>query len=130
MKTIIAGSRSIVDPYELEYAMSFCDWEITEVVCGMAKGADTLGLRWAGKKDIPVKKFPAAWNKYGNGAGMRRNAEMAEYADALIAVWDGESKGTQNMIKLARNKGLRVLVYCTHLGEIYDYNLRRAAGLS
>jgi len=123
MKTIIAGSRNIVDPYMLEYVVNLCDWEITEVVCGMAKGVDTLGQRWAGKKDIPVKKFPANWDKYGKAAGMRRNQEMADYADALIAVWDGESKGTQNMIKIARNKGLMVLVYCTNLGKIYDYNL-------
>ena len=36
---------------------------------------------------------------------------MAQYADALIAVWDGESKGTANMITQARQKGLDVFIY-------------------
>jgi len=55
-------------------------------------------------------KFPAEWNKFGKAAGPKRNKEMAIAADALIAFWDGKSRGTKNMIELAKQKGLKVKV--------------------
>jgi hypothetical protein len=110
MKTIIAGSRSIQNIHFLLKAIEKIDWEITEVVCGKARGADHLGELWANFMNIPVKEFPANWNKYGRSAGYKRNAEMAEYADAVIALWDGESRGTQHMINLANSNNLKVFV--------------------
>lgn len=74
-------------------AVDASGFRITEVVSGVAHGVDKLGERWAQAHKIPVKQFPAQWNKYGNAAGPIRNREMAEYADALIAVWDGQSRG-------------------------------------
>ncbi len=100
MKLIIAGSRSFTD-YELlsEKAAKVNNFEeITEVVCGGAKGADILGKKWADENEIPVKLMPANWSKHGKAAGPIRNREMAEYADALLVFWDGESPGTKNMI--------------------------------
>jgi hypothetical protein len=82
-----------------------------EVVCGMAAGADVLGDRWATTNWIPVKEFPAQWDKHGKAAGAIRNVEMADYADVLVAFWDGESKGTKHMIQTALTKGLEVHVY-------------------
>lgn len=111
MKTIIAGSRDITDPKILEMALIFSKMDITEVVCGGARGVDELGRLWAINYDIPITMFPAEWDKYGKSAGYRRNRDMAVYADALIAVWDGSSKGTKNMIDVARNKGLSVYVF-------------------
>ena len=77
---------------------------ITEVVCGMAQGADMEGRHWARLNNIPVKEFPANWGLHGKAAGPIRNAEMAQYADALIAFPGG--KGTQNMIETAKYYGL------------------------
>lgn len=127
MKTIIAGSRKIdveadnQEEYErlqkelfvkeLADAVKDIDFEITEVVCGMAKGADLTGKDWAEENDIPVAKFPAKWKQFGNSAGPQRNIEMARYADALIALWDGSSRGTRHMIKVARMQGLKVHVH-------------------
>jgi hypothetical protein len=101
MKLIISGSRGF-DDYELlckkaEQVNENVD-EITEVVCGGAKGADMLGKKWADENSIPVKLMPANWAKHGKAAGPIRNREMAEYADALLVFWDGESPGTKNMI--------------------------------
>ena len=84
---------------------------MTEVVIGCAQGADSHGETVARSMGIPVARFPADWKQYGKSAGIRRNAQMAEYADALIAVWDGQSRGTKNMIELASAKGLLVFVY-------------------
>ncbi len=93
--------------------MTRAPFEITEIVSGTCKGVDQLGEEWAGRKGIPVKRFPADWNQYGRRAGPLRNREMAKYADALIAIWDGESRGTKNMIDEALREKLEVYVYCT-----------------
>lgn len=73
-------------------------WGITEVVCGMARGADTWGRMWAEENGIPVKKFPAEWNKFGRAAGPIRNSQMAEYADSLIVFIYSGSRGSKNML--------------------------------
>lgn len=113
MKCIIAGSRSVNTYVILETAIEQCPWasDITEVVSGTAKGADQLGEEWAYKNHIRLTKFPADWDTYGRSAGMRRNRAMAAYATGLIALWDGQSKGTAQMIAEARKRGLKVFVY-------------------
>lgn len=113
MKTIIAGSRNNVTYDEVLQAMMECPWtfEITEVVSGKARGVDTMGEQWAKENNIPIKEFPADWKKFGKKAGYIRNTEMADYADALICVWDGASKGSSHMINIAKEKGLRVFVH-------------------
>lgn len=110
MKTIIAGSRDITDIKVVEEVMQDLDWEVTENVCGLARGVDMLGAQWAYSKKIRTVAFPADWDKYGRRAGHVRNREMAEYAEALVAIWDGESAGTRNMISEARRLDLKVKV--------------------
>ena len=135
MKVIVAGSRSIVDytlvKHIIEAVAKKNEVAISEIVSGMANGVDKMAARWARRNDIPLKKFPANWqdmsepchvklNKYGHPynalAGFNRNALMAEYSDVLIAIWDGVSKGTMDMVKRAREKGL--LVFVLREGEI------------
>ncbi len=114
MKVIIAGSRrlsNLLAARELARAIVESKFEITEVVSGAAKGIDLLGENWALLHNVPVKRFPANWQRFGRAAGFIRNGEMAEYADALIAVWDGRSQGTQNMIAEARNLKLPTHVH-------------------
>ena len=111
MKTIIAGSRTILDLKAVEQAVRESGFTITEVVSGCSKGVDTLGEIWANNKKVPVKRFPAKWEELGRKAGPLRNLEMAAYADALIAVWDGTSRGTKHMIDHAQH--LNVFVWLT-----------------
>ena len=111
MKTIIAGGRTVTDDALITAAVDACPWSISEIVSGAAKGVDQLGEDWAEQNEIPVKRFPANWKEHGRAAGPIRNREMAEYAEALIAIWDGQSKGTGNMIKTAEKLGLEVSVY-------------------
>lgn len=111
MKTIIAGSRDIVNMDHIMFAISVSGFHITEVVSGTARGVDRLGEEWAKANSVPVKSFPADWDRYGKSAGHRRNTEMALYADALIAVWDGVSSGTHDMILKARNRKLKVFIH-------------------
>ena len=110
MRVIIAGSRSIEEFAEVAIAVEESGFNVTEVVSGKARGVDTLGEAWAEESEVPVKPFPADWKKRGNDAGKRRNTEMAEYADALVAVWDGVSTGTQNMIDQMRFRDKPVFI--------------------
>jgi hypothetical protein len=105
MKTIIAGSREITDPRIVAQVIKDSGFHVTEVVNGGARGVDRLGYAWAMSNKVPVKQFMPDWYKHGKAAGPIRNQEMADYADALIAVWDGKSRGTKNMIELAKKKG-------------------------
>lgn len=119
MKVIIAGSRfdmkqpDLLLRMKLEVMKGISDagFEIKEIVSGTAQGFDRLGELYAKKFNIPVTRFPADWNQFGKGAGFIRNSEMADYADGLIAFWDGVSRGTRNMIQLAEIKNLKVHVH-------------------
>ena len=126
MKTIIAGSRTIMDPFLVEQAITESGFKITTVVSGGAKGADHLAEQWASTQNIPVIRFPADGKTYGRGAGPVRNKEMAQYADACIVIWDGFSAGTKNMIELARKNGL--LVHVHHTNYYRDKNFREIRG--
>ncbi len=111
MRTIIAGSRGCTNKLELLQAVHDCGWSITEVISGTASGADQMGEWWANRNSVPCRKMPADWNKYGKSAGYKRNVEMANVADALIAIWDGKSPGTRHMINIAKSKELKVHVH-------------------
>lgn len=113
MKVIIAGSRNITDYRLLKMCLSKTIFNITEIVCGKAKGVDSLGERYAEEQNIICTYFPADWNKYGLRAGYIRNTEMGRYADSLIAIWDGRSKGTIHMIDIMKklNKPYEVFLY-------------------
>ena len=111
MKTIIAGGRNITDTGIIESALGELPWQISEVVSGGAKGVDQMGEEWAERNGVPVKQFKADWKTYGRAAGPKRNEQMAEYGEALLAIWDGQSKGTANMIRNAEKCGLVVHVF-------------------
>jgi YspA, cpYpsA-related SLOG family len=112
MRTIIAGSRDIdFNLSTLCEAIANSGFAITEVISGGARGADRLGEVWAGINKLPCTQFLPDWTTHGKAAGILRNKRMAEYAEALIALWDGESRGTQNMIDEARKRGLKVYVH-------------------
>lgn len=111
MRVIVAGSRTI-DDYEV-VCCAICEsgFVITTVVSGCAKGVDQLGERWALEHGVPVDKYPAQWASYGNAAGPIRNQEMSENSEALVAIWNGMSRGTAHMIDCAKKKGLKVFVF-------------------
>lgn len=114
MRVIIAGSRDLNKIAYVYKAVIKAGFGISEVVSGTARGIDTLGEEYAKRKGIPIEPFPANWYPkgiYDNSAGYKRNKQMAQYADALIAIWDGKSKGTGSMIDLALKNKLFVYIY-------------------
>lgn len=130
LKVIIAGGREFDDYEAVKLAVEQSGFDIGEVVSGGAKGADALGEQWADDNGVPKKTFKANWNDtkhsdaivkfrknpwtqqeeaYNWAAGFMRNSDMANYADALIAMpGDG---GTRDMIKKAKEKNLQVFIY-------------------
>lgn len=113
-KLIIAGSRSITDKRVVRTAIEdgdLCFGPVDEIVHGdCSRGVDAVADEIARDMGFDVKRMPAEWDEHGKRAGPIRNGEMAKYADALVAVWDGKSTGTESMINVALVKGLDVHV--------------------
>ena len=114
---VVAGSRDFMHYNLLEETLdTLLVRRVDEginIISGTARGADELGQVYADKKGYGVILKPAKWNLYGNSAGYKRNAEMAEIADAVVCFWDGRSRGTKHMIEIAKKKEipLRVIMY-------------------
>ena len=111
-RVIIAGGRTFKDYDRL---CSVCDYMLQnqkeiEIVSGTAMGADKLGEKYAQERGYKIARFPAEWTTYQKAAGFIRNKKMAEYSDALIAFWDGHSKGTEHMINLAKQHNLKIKI--------------------
>jgi len=112
-KVIVAGCRGF-NNYELvkerlsHYLSLKMQTHNVIIVSGHASGADSLGERFAKEFNLQLELHPADWEKYGNSAGPRRNKEMAECSDALVAFWDGKSRGTKSMIQFAEERNLFV----------------------
>ena len=122
LRIIIAGSRDFND-YELlkKSAIEIITKktmlpDLTRIISGGARGADTLGERFANEMGLEISRFIPDWDGLGKRAGYVRNAEMAKFAveddsyGVLIAFWDGKSRGTKHMIDLANKYGLEVHV--------------------
>ena len=112
MKLAIVGSRSL-DMYEtVKNAVDSLSTEVTEIVSGGARGVDSFAERYAWEHSIPTVIFKPDWAKYGKRAGFIRNKDIVERADFVLAVWDGESRGTLDSINHARKLGKPVeIVY-------------------
>ena len=125
LRIIVAGSREFYD-YQLlsdtlmDYLAEMDDKDVVDnpsqvkFISGTCRGADALGEHFAYTYEYEVIRFSVAWDRYGDSAGYRCNAEMAKYASeaygVLFAFWDGQSRGTKHMIDLAKRYGLEVHV--------------------
>jgi hypothetical protein len=99
MKIAVIGSRNFNDYKKLCETLS--QYEISEIVSGGAKGADSLAERYSKEYDIKITIFYPDWKKFGKSAGPIRNKEIIDYCDRVVAFWDGTSKGTKSSINIA-----------------------------
>ena len=120
-RIIVCGSRDF-DDYELfnrSMEENVARFSYVQLVSGHARGADLFAERYAEEKGIPIAVFKADWEKYGRAAGPIRNRMMLEYAleeDAVVmAFWNGESRGTKNMISQAEKAG--AVVHIVHYSK-------------
>lgn len=79
------------------------------VVGGGARGADTLGMRWAAANKVRRRVFVADWERDGESAGPQRNQRMLdEGCPDLVVAFPGDV-GTADMVARARKAGVKVL---------------------
>jgi hypothetical protein len=113
-RVIVAGSRTATSEatyhlLERKLDLILKNKSVTHdivIVSGTASGADRLGERYAASRSYRVDRYPADWDKYGKRAGYLRNETMAQNADALVALWDGKSRGTEHMLNIAHEQYL------------------------
>jgi hypothetical protein len=129
INVIIAGSRNVHPSYfkALESKIQKVLWDmcsvyfrryggqddnwVASIISGGARGGDAIGERYAKKNGIKLQVFPAEWDKYGRkSAGMIRNGVMEKEAHAVLAIWDGKSSGTRNMIERMHNAGKAAVI--------------------
>ena len=118
MRMIIAGGRDFTDTDSAaDYLIKLVEEnkipDTPTIISGGARGADKVGENLAKMFDLPLEIYPADWNTYGKSAGYRRNTQMADTADVLVAFWDKSSKGTEHMIKCMQSLGkpVHILYY-------------------
>ena len=100
MRVAVIGSRSILTTEIGDYIS-----DADEIVSGGAIGVDSCAAEYAKRKGLRLRVFLPQYEKYGRAAPIVRNKKIVDYADKIIAFWDGKSKGTLSVIKYAEKTG-------------------------
>ena len=100
MKIAVVGSRNI---FATDLGMYISDGD--EIVSGGAAGVDSCAAEYAKKKGLKLTVFLPQYDRYGHAAPIVRNKKIVDYADKIVALWDGKSKGTLSVIKYAEKTG-------------------------
>ncbi len=106
MKLAIIGSRTL----QIQNIGDYLPPGVTEIVSGGAKGVDRRAAAFAKENHIPLTEFLPDYTRYGRVAPLKRNAQIAEYAEMALAFWDGTSKGTLYTISLFEKLGKKVII--------------------
>lgn len=107
MKIAVIGSRGLcVDNLE-----KYLPEDTTEIVSGGARGVDTSAREYAHAHGIKLTEFLPEYDKYGRSAPLKRNITIIEYADVVLAFWDGQSHGTKFVIDNCKQRGIPVKVF-------------------
>lgn len=111
-KIVVCGSRTITDYDLIKTNLDRLVNKSDTIVSGGANGVDKLAEKYAKDNNIECVVFKAQWDKYGKSAGYKRNAEMIDYADSVICLWNGMSKGSNHSIDYAnKNNKLMEVIY-------------------
>lgn len=115
-KVAVIGSRDFEDKRRLYDILTKNYDRIKLIISGGARGADSLAVAWAADYGIPYLVFPAMWHnpftgEHDKGAGFRRNVQIIDQCDVVIAFWDGKSSGTAHSIETAGLKQKPVKIY-------------------
>ena len=107
MKVAVIGSREL----RVDNLGKYLPEEVTEIVSGGARGIDTSAREYSLKNNIKLKEFLPEYEKYGRAAPLKRNMQIIDYADMVLAFWDGKSKGTKFVIDNCKRIGKRVRIF-------------------
>ena len=106
MRVAVIGSRTL----HLENLSDYLPEETTEIISGGAKGIDADAKKYAQENEIALTEFLPDYQRYGRGAPLKRNIQIIEYADMVLAVWDGKSRGTKFVIDQCQKKNIPVRI--------------------
>ena len=107
MKEAVIGSRGL----QVEHLENYLPEGVTEIVSGGARGIDTCAKNYALEHDLKLTEFLPEYSRYGRGAPLRRNITIIEYADLVLAFWDGKSRGTKFVIDNCKKRNIPVEVH-------------------
>ena len=101
-KIVVAGGRTYTNTGMVFICLEKIVQKGDVIISGHAKGVDMMGELYAQKNNLACEIYPAEWDKYGRSAGPRRNEQMAQVADKVVVFWDFKSRGTKNMVEMAK----------------------------
>ena len=107
MKVAVIGSRGL----RVEHLEDYLPEGVTEIVSGGARGVDTCARNYALRHGLKLTEFLPEYDKYGRGAPLRRNIAIIEYADLVLAFWDGKSRGPKFVIDTCKKRNIPVVVH-------------------
>ncbi|MBP3390286.1 MAG: DUF2493 domain-containing protein [Clostridia bacterium] len=107
MKVAVIGSRNLA----VKNLEKYLPEGTTEIVSGGARGIDSCAKNYANTNGIPLKEFLPNYDEFGRSAPLLRNLEIIDYADIVLAFWDGKSRGTKFVIDKCRAKGKPVNIF-------------------
>ena len=107
MKVAVIGSKNLV----VQDLGIYLPEETMEIVSGGAKGIDTCAREYANAKGLKLTEFLPDYKRYGRGAPLKRNLQIIEYADCVLAFWDGQSRGTKFVIEHCKTQSKPVRVF-------------------
>lgn len=112
MKVAVVGGRTFDDYKRLKRTLDsiLVGIEFDTIVSGGARGADSLGARYADERGLKKIIHLPDWDTHGKAAGFIRNKDIVTDADMIVACWDGESRGTNNSIALAKEQKKDTLI--------------------
>lgn len=116
MKVAVIGSRGL----DFEIQRKYLPENTTVIISGGARGIDKSAARLAGQYGIALEEYLPDYEKYGSRAPLKRNDEIIDRADIVVAFWDGKSTGTGYGISLCRKKEKPLIVYTVANGHIID----------
>lgn len=122
-KIVVAGGRTYTNTGMVFICLEKIVQKGDVIISGHAKGVDMMGELYAQKNNLACEIFPAEWDKYGRSAGPRRNEKMAQVADKVVVFWDFKSRGTKNMVEMAKKykKELFIFDYFGNLRQHFYY---------
>lgn len=110
MRVLVCGGRDFLD--EKLFRKTMLGLDITEVIEGGAWGADFMAYNWAWEREIPLRSYPANWDRFGRAADLIRNKYMLEDSKPDLVVAFPGGRETANMVKLAKEAGVKVIEVC------------------
>lgn len=107
MKIAVIGSRNL----KINNLQEYLPENTTEIISGGANGIDTCAKEYALAHNIKLTEFLPRYDLFGRAAPLKRNLQIIEYSDEVIAFWNGYSRGTLFVINKCMKQNKKITIY-------------------